>query len=240
MMISDFHSHILPGMDDGSRNVEESIALLELDAAQGVRQVVLTPHFYPHNESPERFLRRRDKAEAELRRAIEGREDLPLLTVGAEVAYYLGMSQSEALPDLTLRGTDCILIEMPPSPWPKSVWRELRAIREDRGLQPIIAHVDRYIRPFRTHGIPKRLEEEGLLVQANANFFLYRDTQRMALKMLKQGRIHVIGSDCHNLETRRPNLQNAVEKIQQKLGRDVLSRISDYERRIIPEIFRTE
>ena len=240
LMISDFHSHILPGMDDGSRNVEESIALLELEAAQGVRHVVLTPHFYPHNESPHSFLRRRDKAEAVLRRAMEGRDDLPHLTIGAEVAYYLGMSQSEDLPLLTLRGTNFILIEMPPAPWPKSVWRELRTIREERGLNPIIAHLDRYIRPFRTHGIPKRLEEEGIFVQVNANFFLYRDTERMAMKMLKAGRIHVIGSDCHNLETRRPNLQNAVEKIQQKLGRDVLYRISDYERHMIPEIFRTE
>lgn len=235
LMISDFHSHILPGMDDGSRNVEESIALLELEAAQGVRHVVLTPHFYPHNEAPDTFLRRRDKAETMLRTAIGERTDLPDLTIGAEVAYYLGMSQSEDLPLLTLRGTNCILIEMPPAPWPKSVWRELRAIREERGLIPIIAHVDRYIRPFRTYGIPKRLLEEGLLVQANANFFLYRDTERMALRMLKAGMIHVLGSDCHGMDVRRPNLQAAVVRIQQKLGREALCRISDIEHSILPE-----
>ena len=234
-MISDFHSHILPNMDDGSRSAEESIAMLELEAAQGVTRVVLTPHFYPHNEAPDSFLCRRDQSEAMLRCAIGGRTDLPLLTIGAEVAYYLGMSQSEDLPLLTLRGTNCILIEMPPAPWPKSVWRELRAIREERGLTPIIAHVDRYIRPLRTFGIPKRLVEEDFLVQANANFFLYRDTERMALKMLKEGKIHMIGSDCHNLDTRRPNLQKAAEKIQQKLGREALLRISDIENSILPE-----
>lgn len=233
--ISDFHSHILPGMDDGSRSVEESVALLELEAAQGVKRVVLTPHFYPHNESPRAFLQRRDKAESVLRRAISGRTDLPDLTIGAEVAYYLGMSQSEDLSLLTLRGTNCILIEMPPAPWPKSVWHELRAIREERGLFPIIAHVDRYIRPFRTYGIPRRLQEEGMLVQANANFFLYRETERMAIKMLKAGQIHVIGSDCHNLEVRRPNLQSAAEKIQQKLGREFLCRISELEHSILAE-----
>ena len=42
--ITDFHTHILPGMDDGSRSVDESVALLELEAAQGVQRVVLSPH----------------------------------------------------------------------------------------------------------------------------------------------------------------------------------------------------
>jgi protein-tyrosine phosphatase len=57
LCISDFHTHILPAMDDGSASVEESIALLELEAAQGVERVVLTPHFYPMRESPAEFLR---------------------------------------------------------------------------------------------------------------------------------------------------------------------------------------
>ena len=233
LLISDFHSHILPQMDDGSKSVEESVALLALQAAQGVAHVVLTPHFYPQNESPQDFLSRRDVAEQLLMDAIKDREGIPRLTLGAEVAYYLGMSQSEELPLLAIRGTDCILIEMPPAPWPKSVWRELQAIREEHGLTPIIAHVDRYIRPLRTYGIPRRLAELGMLVQANANFFIRRETERMALRMLKAGQIHLIGSDCHNLEMRRPNLREATEKIQRKLGRKVLCRISAVEYRIL-------
>ncbi len=231
-MICDFHSHILPNMDDGSSSVEESIALLELEAAQGVERVVLTPHFYPQNEAPADFLERRNASAAALRGAIEGRSELPQLTIGAEVAYYLGMSQSEELPLLAIEGTDCILIEMPPAPWPKYVWRDLRLIREEWGLMPVIAHVDRYIRPMRTYGIPRRLEECGVLVQANANFFIRRETERMAMKLLKAGRIHLIGSDCHGLESRRPNVREAAEKIERKLGREALSRISQLEQQI--------
>ena len=230
--ISDFHSHILPNMDDGSSSVEESVALLELEAAQGVDRVLLTPHFYPLNESPRDFLERRNASVKMLLDAIEGRTDLPHLTVGAEVAYYLGMSQSEELPLLAIEGTDCILIEMPPAPWPKYVWRDLRAIREEWGLMPIIAHVDRYIRPLRTYGIPRRLEEIGVLVQANGNFFIRRETERMAMKLLKTGRVHLIGSDCHGLETRRPNVKDAVEKIERKLGREALFRIGELEEKI--------
>lgn len=233
--ISDFHSHILPNMDDGSKSVEESIALLELEAAQGVERVVLTPHFYPKNEAPKDFLQRREHSLTMLRSAIGERTDLPHLTAGAEVAYYLGMSQSEELPLLAIEGTDCILIEMPPAPWPKYVWRDLRSIREEWGLMPIIAHVDRYIRPMRTYGIPRRLEELGLLVQANGNFFIRRETERMAMKLLKAGRIHLLGSDCHSIETRRPNVREAAESIERKLGRDALSRIRDMEHRIFEQ-----
>ena len=233
LIISDFHSHILPTMDDGSASVEESVALLELEAAQGVSRVVLTPHFYPLRESPREFLQRRDAAEAKLLQAVKGRKDLPELLIGAEVAYYAGMSESEELPLLTLRGTDCILIEMPAAPWPKSVWRELRDIREKQGLIPIIAHVDRYIRPLRTYGIPRKLQQCEVLVQANANFFIRRETARMALDMLKKDRIHLVGSDCHNLTTRHPNLAAAADKIEEKLGRKTLYRISVIEHRII-------
>lgn len=231
--ISDFHSHILPGVDDGSATVEESIALLEIEREQGVAHVILTPHFYPQSESPEDFLKRRDASEALLLRELVKHPALPTVTVGAEVAFYGGMSESEELSLLTLRGTDCILIEMPPAPWPKSVWRELCDIREKQGLLPIIAHIDRYIRPMHTYGIPKRLAQLGFPVQANANFFIRRETSRMALRMLKQGRIHLIGSDCHNVHTRCPNLSGAANKIEHKLGQDTLLRIRETENRIL-------
>ena len=159
--------------------------------------------------------------------------ELPTVTVGAEVAYYGGMSESEDLKLLTLRGTTCILIEMPPAPWPKTVWRELCDIRDKQGLTPIIAHIDRYIRPMHTYGIPRKLQQLGITVQANANFFIRKETSSMALRMLKAGQIHLIGSDCHNLETRCPNLQTASNKIEQQLGREALERIRDTERKLL-------
>lgn len=233
LLISDFHSHILPAIDDGSKSVEESIALLEAQRAQGVEHVVLTPHFYPLSETPRDFLKRRDAAETELFMAMAMGPELPTVTVGAEVAYYGGMSESEDLKLLTLRGTTCILIEMPPAPWPKTVWRELCDIRDKQGLTPIIAHIDRYIRPMHTYGVPRKLQQLGITVQANANFFIRKETSSMALRMLKAGQIHLLGSDCHNLETRCPNLQTASNKIEQKLGREALERIRDTERKLL-------
>ena len=71
-----------------------------------------------------------------------------------------------------------------------------------------------------------------MLVQANGNFFIRRETERMAMKLLKTGRVHLIGSDCHGLETRRPNVKDAAEKIERKLGREALFRIGELEEKI--------
>ena len=61
--IIDFHSHILPGIDDGSESVEQSIAMLRMEAEQGITHVVATPHFYPRHDTPQRFLQRRKDAD---------------------------------------------------------------------------------------------------------------------------------------------------------------------------------
>lgn len=219
--VVDLHSHILPGIDDGSSSLEESIAMLRMEAVQGVQHVVATPHFYPQHDSPERFLDRRKQSEILLREKMR-EEKLPKLSIGAEVYFFPGISESEALSQLTINEKRYILLEMPKSPWKDSMYRELESIYVKQGLVPIIAHVDRYIAPFRTYGILERLEELPVLVQANASFFLNRATRGMALRMLKNGQIHLLGSDCHNLKNRPPRLGEAVEVIQQRLGEQAL------------------
>ena len=224
----DFHSHILPGIDDGSAAVEESLAMLRMEAAQGIRHVVATPHFYAQHQPLSEFLERRDRAEQRLRAAMAREPELPRIWVGAEVYFFRGMSQSEVLPQLTIRGTNCILVELPQAPWPEEILLELRRIREERGLIPVVAHVDRYIGPFRSYGIPQQLAQLPVLVQANAAFFLGRMTSPMAMKLLRSDRIHLLGSDCHNMGSRKPNLGDAAARIREKLGDQALSRINGY------------
>lgn len=225
----DFHSHVLPGIDDGSTSVEESVAMLRLEGAQGIRHVVATPHFYPGQDTPERFLQRRARAA----QALAGYAELPKLTLGAEVYFFRGMSESDALRELTIGQSRYILIEMPPAPWSQDLYRELEAVRARQGITPVIAHIDRYIGPFRTYGIPERLAQMPVLVQANAEFFLDRGTAGMALRMLKGNQIQVLGSDCHDLADRKPNLGDAVQRIRRKLGTDVLETIREYENQIL-------
>lgn len=221
----DFHTHVLPGMDDGSRSAAESVAMLREAKAQGVTLIVATPHFYPEDESVESFLARRDRAEAALREEMEKHQDLPRLAVGAEVYYFTGISDSDILQKLTIGSSRYVMIEPPLSPWPERVFRELEGIVLQQGLVPIVAHVDRYIRPFRTYKIPQRLAAMPLLVQASGEFFLTKGTRSMALRMLRNGQIHLLGSDAHNMENRAPNLGAAAAVIRGKLGEALLEGI---------------
>ncbi len=232
-MIFDFHSHVLPGIDDGSASVEESIAMLRSEAEQGIRHVVATPHFYAQHDNPQRFLDRRRQAEERLREAMADIEGLPQLTMGAEVHFFQGISDCDILSQLTIGKNGYILIEMPQVPWAPWDWRELAEIPDKQGLTPIIAHVDRYIRPLRTYGIPQQLEELPVLVQANASFFSNGMTAHMAMGMLKKQQIHLLGSDCHNMTSRKPNLGEAVQKIRARLGEEPLQRIDSCARQIL-------
>lgn len=224
-MIIDFHSHILPGIDDGSGSVEESIALLRMEAEQGITHVVATPHFYAQQDSPGHFLEKRKRAEEILREAMEKYGGLPRLSIGAEVYYFHGISDSEIISELTIEENSYILLEMPHARWTDRMYREMSGIREKQGITPIIAHVDRYISPFRTHQIPEQLEELPVLVQANAGFFLQRSTRGMALRMLRKGQIHLLGSDCHNVRNRPPRLGMAVDQIRKRLGQEGIDHI---------------
>lgn len=220
-------------MDDGSDSILTSLAMLSLEAEQGVGLVAATPHFYPNRDTPERFLKKRYQAAKRLRAEMEFREGLPKLVLGAEVYFFRGISESGFLPWLTIGKSNCVMVEMPPAPWPEEFYRELDAIRSKQGLTPIIAHIDRYIRPLRTYGIPERLAQMEAYVQANGEFFLDKRTSSMAMRMLKAGQIHVLGSDCHDLQNRKPNLGEARQCILQKLGPDALTQIRKTEREIL-------
>jgi protein-tyrosine phosphatase len=122
---------------------------------------------------------------------------------------------------------------MPPAPWSEEIYRELENIWEKWGITPIVAHIDRYIRPFRTYGIPKRLSRLPVLVQANAEFFLEKATTGMASRMLKKDQIQLLGSDCHNLTSRAPNLGAATAIIEKKIGPGLLPELTAYARELL-------
>lgn len=233
--VVDFHTHVLPQIDDGSASVEESLAMLRMEAEQGVRRVVATPHFYAHSDTPKQFLERRAASVSRLREAMEAEPNLPRLSVGAEVHYFAGIGSTDILPELAIDNGGYVLIEMPMTDWTERMYRELEGIHANFGLTPIVAHVDRYISPMQTYGIPERLMELPVLVQANAGFFQRFSTKGMALRMLKKGQIHLLGSDCHDLKHRPVNIKQTLDLIEKKLGQEAIERINAFERRVLPE-----
>lgn len=229
----DFHSHILPGVDDGSRSVEESLEMLRAEARQGIGTVVATPHFYANHDTPERFLRRRAAAWEMLQTAMALEAGLPEIILGAEVYYFSGISDSDQLYRLTTGQKRYIMLEMPTVPWTQNMYQEMENIYTKHGITPIIAHIDRYISPLRHRQILDRLEELPVLVQANSDFFLRPMTIPLALRMLKEKRIHLLGSDCHNCSTRKPELGRAIEKIEKHLGAAAMEHLRFYEETVL-------
>ena len=139
----DFHSHILPEMDDGSRSLSESMEMLLASKEQGINTMVATSHYYQSRESIDDFLTRREKS---FNRLMEHSHDfqIPDLRLGAEVANFSGMSKMENLQQLKIQGTECILIEMPFSIWTSSNINEIYSIIIILDLILILAHVERY------------------------------------------------------------------------------------------------
>lgn len=220
---ADFHTHILPNVDDGSASLEQSLQMLKMEAQAGVKRVVLTPHFYPHETSIAEFVQARDLAYSRLAEAVKEYPDMPELYLGAEVLFYRGMAASEELGQLTIAGSPYILVEMPFEEWTDEMYEELGAICQ-RGFRPIIAHLDRYVGPFSTRGIPQVLAQLPVLVQMNTEALQTFWKRRMFMNLLKKDMVHLFGTDCHNCTSRSPQMQVAL-----KWGGKFVQQIREYE-----------
>lgn len=228
----DCHSHILPGIDDGSRNVEESMSMLRKFEEQGVQVIWATPHFYP-DAKLEEFLDKRDKAYKELIEevSVQG-EDLPKILKGAEVLLSIDTPQLPDLEKLCIEGTRYILIELPYVNWSEWVYEALYTILAHRGLIPILAHIERYERVVSDISKINRLLEMDVVVQMNA-YSLTGSKKALALRLIKNNMIHVLGSDAHRAKT-AIGVSEGYALVSKKLGKEVANRLM-YNAKVIIE-----
>ena len=211
--MTDFHAHILPGMDDGSRDTEESLAMLRAAADQGIRRIAATSHFYPMDESPETFLKRRRMALEALLPALE--PGMPEILPGAEVYFFHGISHVKEISQLRIEGTRLLLLEMPFSPWTDGMIAEVQQLARLPELIVLLAHVERYMR-WQKQPVWDMLLDSGILLQSNAEFFIPWQTRHRARRMLESGMICLLGSDCHNMTSRPPRMGDAMKAIGPK------------------------
>lgn len=227
--IWDMHGHFLPGMDDGSKSVEESVAMLKLAKEQGISTVCATSHYYPV-ETVDAFLARREKSFQQLQKAIGGQE-LPQILLGAEVAYRQGIGNAEDIERLCIGQSRYLLLELPFTPWDNSMFRDIGNISNVRGMIPVIAHIERYVHMQKPEVLQKLLEQD-VLIQMNASALLDWRTKGKAVRWLKNGTVQLLGSDCHNLTTRPPNLGQALAYLEKKQMYGILARIEQFTRQI--------
>ena len=177
---------------------------------------VATPHFHPRRDTVEAFLARRAKA-------LESLGDVDLV-MGAEVAYFSGIGSSKELDALTLGNTKLLLLEMPYGKWTEKMVQNVCGLPSRTGLMPVLAHVDRYRKQLRRGG--KLLLGSDVFFQCNADAFLSWKSRGWACRQLRLGNIHFLGSDCHNLDKRPPNMGEAARVITKKSGSEALDKLT--------------
>jgi len=226
--VIDLHTHILAGVDDGARTIEESIDLLKAEIKSGVRTVALTPHFKYTAAEQADFLLRRDKAYKALQKAVI-KHKLPVeLILGAEIAYSTDLLELDLDP-LCYEGTKTLLIELPMEHYPAYAREVFYRLMQD-GYTPIVAHVERY--PYFS-GKPDLLEEladSGALIQVNSNSIIKRGkTRKRVMKMISSGLVDALATDTHRVDMRPPKLDKAVKVIEKKLGTEAAKRLVSLE-----------
>jgi len=221
----DFHSHFLPEMDDGSASVGESVQMLELSFNMGIDTIISTSHYYSNDESIDYFLGRRDVQLQKLLLVLKGIGSIPQIVMGAEVAFFSGMSGVKDLHKLCIGNTKYMLLEMPFCEWSSLTMKEVKSLITIRGIMPIIAHVERYFPYQQNSSNIAELLSLGATLQTNGEALIDIYQKRYILKFLDEGVICLLGSDCHNMTERRPNLDKAIAIVEAEIGTSCIKKI---------------
>lgn len=229
----DFHSHILPGIDDGSRNLTETFELLHQEFTQKITYVVATPHFYANKQSVNRFIEKRDNSWETVQKELKSTEHIPFIRLGAEVYYFPGIGKAEMVTKLCIEGTDVLLLELPFCQWTEEVYTDVKRLLEKQKLHIIIAHIERYYEYQKDKSVWNHVLGLPLTFQLNAGCFLNWKKKRFGLQFIKEHGPVILGSDCHNMERRPPNLEAGRCVIEKKLGSDILCEIDKLGERIL-------
>ena len=220
----DIHCHILPGVDDGAKDMDMALSMIEKEIDAGVETIILTPHF------------RKEMFEPDMEDIWNAYDELLYETRYKNIRLYLGcefhanMEMVETLDnDLrpTLADSRYVLTEF--------AHNSTRAFMKERadallmsGYRPIIAHIERYRATRKDFDLIEDLIEMGFEVQVNADAIIGRDglgAQRFCKKLMQEDMLHYVGSDTHNLRGRAPHLGECCEYLKKHMGRLYTSRI---------------
>ena len=221
----DSHTHILPAMDDGARNIEESEQMIRSLKEQGIEEIFLTPHYYSHKESINTFLHRREASFQTLKPVLEHYD--MAYRLGAEVYAVPTLFNYPNVSKLCIEETDMLLLEMSSSrAKPEHEIHFVEEIHSRSSVTVVLAHIDRY--PFM---LKQRVVDQflklGVYLQLNLDFldagFL---TKQRYLKYMKQGHVQFLGTDCHRMIGRRvPEVEKYRSELVAKLTAEELAYI---------------
>lgn len=218
-MITDFHSHILPAFDDGASNADIALKMIEASMKMGVERIVSTSHCYPYSDGDiKEFLDMRDAAFSRLKAAADENGMLiPDIHLGCEVHLTCDLTRLRSADKLCVEGTNYMLLEMPSSNWTDNVIDNVYKLTIS-GIKPIIAHMERNL--AQKNELVEALCDLDVLIQINSSSFGVPSLKKYIDRMFAQGFIHIIGTDMHNMDTRRPNIDKAEKYIKRRYGKE--------------------
>ena len=199
----DFHSHFLPGIDDGARDPVQSVAILKYLCSNGIRKVCATPHYSSHHESVEHFLERREGAKNRLFEYMKGltqseRECLPEIVYGAEVKLERGLCEKKDVEKLALGTSGHILLELPFASYEEWMSEEIYNVRYQFGVSPIMAHINRYYTLFSKSEFDDLFLDGDLALQMNCESMTGLSSSVRTKKLIKNCGSIVFGCDIHD------------------------------------------
>lgn len=219
----DFHSHILPGIDDGAKNIDMSLDMLKLSIDEGVEHICATPHFIP------------EEYEIDKETYFVKLNELKSTNVGQQINIVSGLEVylDPKVPDLYDQGKiwginneKYMLLELPMNHFPlytEDIFYELRLL----GIVPILAHPERNLEIIKNEALLKNLINQGALAQLNCGSLRGKygeKIQTFARNLVQKNLIHILGSDGHNTSSRKTKLNEGFE-IVEKLNKPLYENI---------------
>ena len=227
-MLIDVHCHILPGLDDGATNYEQSLRMLQMAQEQGIRKIIATPHYTPRHKcaSPDTVRKKADELQAAAdQRGIDIR-----IYAGNEIFYHAEVP--DLLEDgkiLTLADSDIALLEFSPAVDATYVRNAVSEV-QSAGFEVMIAHVERYDNLFHGKNLDKikELHDMGALLQVNTTSLtggMGSSVKRQVKRMLTEQLIDVLGTDAHDTDMRAPQFTDCFRSVLKNCPDDYVQRI---------------
>lgn len=222
----DIHNHILPGVDDGSGSMAETLRLVQLEHDQGVRNLVFTPHYRKGM-----FEVSLDDKEEVFHRACETLADqFPDMKFYLGCEYFASPHMMERLTsDLRYRmpGGRVVLVEFPYTVEFDFIDKTVEKL-QSAGLTPVIAHFERYQCLHKDYALVHFLKETEAVLQMNCSAILGKEGFRMkrfCKNALKDELVDLIASDAHNTADRSVHMQETAELLRKKFGEDAVTKL---------------
>ena len=222
----DIHCHAVPGVDDGAASVQDALGILKLEYMDGVRTVILTPHY---RRGMFETGREKVQEQFELLKA-EAAAALPEMKLYLGCEFHANMDMTELLDEneaFRMAASGHVLLEFSGGDSREYI-RERIYQAVSNGYEPIIAHAERYDALLGSLDLVDQLIRTGARIQVNAGSILGRDgkqIQKFCRRLMKYDLLSYVGSDAHDTAERRPRMGECASYLEKKMGRDYAEQI---------------